>query len=95
MSDPLPTDDQRRRLNEMVADAFVDLRNLLAGDPAPEDTARAYHLAYTFHNLPREMYGWGTWSADQMRGRLARYCDMFPGGPDYLAKFNAIFPAER
>ena len=95
MSDPLPTDDQRRCLNEMVADAFVDIRNLLAGNPGPEDTARAHHLAYTFHNLPREMYGWGTWSVERTRGSLGRYCDMFPGDPNYLAMFNAIYPGNR
>jgi hypothetical protein len=50
-------------------------------------------LAYAFHNLPLEMYGWGTWSVAVTRGRLVHYQDEYPTcGPDYVAMFDAIFP---
>jgi hypothetical protein len=50
-------------------------------------------LAYSFHNLPLTMYGWGTWSIGDLRGVLARYRERFPqGGPDYAAMLDAIFP---
>jgi hypothetical protein len=28
-------------------------------------------LSDAFHNMPREIYGWGEWSADTARGMLA------------------------
>jgi hypothetical protein len=87
--DELPNDNQRRLICELIADAFIELRSI-------NDNAEQVHaLAYAFHNLPLEMYGWGTWSVKFTRGRLRRYRDLFPiTGPDYVAKFNAIFPED-
>jgi hypothetical protein len=81
--DPLPDDVQRRRLCELLADALVDIRTAEAG--------RANALAYALHILPRTMWGWGTWSIKDQRGRLAYYQAKHPGGPDYVAMFDAIF----
>jgi hypothetical protein len=87
--DPLPNEEQRRLLCELLADALTDIRS---ADPDP-DRGRA--LAYALHNLPRTMYGWGTWSIEGQRGILAYFQAQHPGGPDYAAMFTAIFSGQR
>lgn len=69
-----------------MASAFIDLRYL--------DGEQAHDLAYAFHNIPKEIYGWGTWSVDVMRGRLAYYQTKHKGnlGFNYVDAFDAIFP---
>ena len=85
--DPLPDEDQRRRLCELLYAAFVELRGV---HHRPD---QVHDLAYVFHNLPRNMYGWGTWSVGGLRAKLARYRKDFPdGGPDYVAMLDAIYP---
>ncbi|MFO0954001.1 MAG: hypothetical protein U0835_23175 [Isosphaeraceae bacterium] len=85
--DPLPDEDQRRRLSELLYAAFVELRGV---HHRPEQVRE---LAYAFHNLPLTMYGWGTWSVGGLRAGLARYREQYPeGGPDYVAMLDAIFP---
>lgn len=81
----LPTDKQRRELCDLMAAAFVELR-YLEGD-------QAHDLAYAFHNLPREMYGWGAWSPVRTRAGLQNYQDKHAKqlGFDYVAAFNRIF----
>jgi hypothetical protein len=82
----LPTEAQRRRLCDLLADALVDIRS--------SDAKRANDLAYALHNLPRTMWGWGTWSVAGQRGMLAHFQRLHPdGGPDYVAMFDAIFAA--
>ena len=54
MADTLPTDEQRKQLCELMHRAFVELL-YLTGE-------QAHDLAYAFHNLPMEIYGWGTWN---------------------------------
>ena len=85
--DSLPTDDQRRLLCDLIAVALVDLR--------AEETQRGRDLAYALHNLPKTMWGWGTWSVDGQRASLAHFQSRHPGGPDYVAMFDAIFAPRR
>lgn len=83
----LPTDEQRRELCDLMASAFIELR-YFEGD-------QAHDLAYAFHNLPKEMYGWGTWSSERTRAGLQRYQDKHASqlGFDYVGAFNKIFSA--
>jgi hypothetical protein len=82
--DPLSSEEQRRRLCEILHTALIDIR---AGDHA-----RGRALANALHNLPKTMYGWGTWSVGGQRGRLSHFEADHPGGPKYVAMFDAIFP---
>ncbi|WP_423372551.1 hypothetical protein [Burkholderia sp. LMG 32019] len=86
MDDTLPTEKQREALCDLIASAFVELRYL--------DGEQAHDLAYAFHNLPKEMYGWGSWSIDTTRNRLRHYQTKHAGnvGFDYVVAFNSIFP---
>lgn len=81
----LPTDSQRRALCELMAEAFIELR-YLEGD-------QAHDLAYAFHNLPKAMYGWGTWSVEGLRGSLQHYQSKHKAnlGFDYVAALDKIF----
>jgi hypothetical protein len=90
--DPLPTDDQRVRLHDMVAMAFVEIRLLGWAGRAEQ----ASDLADAFHNIPREIYGWGRWSIEITRGMLQSYQDKYhneeySGRTNYVAIFNSIF----
>ena len=84
--DPLPNDKERCALAYLIQNAFVDLRYL--------EGEQAHDLAYSFHNLPVEIYGWGTWSITGMRGRLAYHQSKHQTnlGFDYVSAFNEIFP---
>lgn len=79
-------------MGELLHHALVDLRTLTLY----ESRERAHDLAYALHNLPVEIYGWGTWDPARFRGRLLRYQRMYydekPDGPDYVAMFERIFP---
>jgi hypothetical protein len=81
--DPLPSDEQRRLLCDLLADALVDIRTA--------DEERAHALAYALHNLPRIMWGWGTWSVPGQRAMLAYFQAKHPDGADYVTQFDAIF----
>ena len=86
--DPLPDDNQRRWLCELMHAAFIELRSVYH---RPE---QVHALAYAFHNLPLTMYGWGAWSWSGLRAVLARYREQFPeGGPDYAAMIDALYPS--
>ncbi|WP_152601645.1 hypothetical protein [Burkholderia paludis] len=89
MNATLPTEDQREALCDLIASAFVELRYL--------DGEQAHDLAYAFHNLPKEIYGWGSWSIDATRNRFRHYQTKHAGnvGFDYVAAFNSIFPEIR
>jgi len=82
----LPTEEQRIALCDLMHNAFVELRYL--------EGEQAQDLAYAFHNLPKEIYGWGAWSPDGFRKRLAFYQSKHVGalGFNYLLAFNEIFP---
>jgi hypothetical protein len=86
--DALPNDEQRRALGELLHHGFNFLRH------ASEAEANA--LAYALHNIPVEMYGWGTWDVKQTRGALLKFQTenyARPNqGPDFVAMFDAIFP---
>jgi len=79
--DPLPTERQRQALCEMIAAAFVEIR-LLGWDGK---AAQAADLADAFHNVPREMYGWGRWSRSIFRAGLEHYQQKYhvPGQSSY------------
>jgi hypothetical protein len=66
---PPPNERQRQGLCEMIAAAFVEIR-LLGWDGK---AAQAADLADAFHNVPREMYGLGTWSRSLFRAGLEGY----------------------
>lgn len=91
--DPLPTEEQRIKLHELVAAAFIEIR-LLGWAGESEQVA---DLADAFHNIPREIYGWGGWNIDITRGMLQSYQDKYhaesySGKTNYVSLFNAIFP---
>jgi hypothetical protein len=83
--DPLPTAEQRQALCELMHEAFVELR-YLSGE-------QAHDLAYAFHNLPKTIYGWGTWSIQGARAALLHYESKHQAnlGFKYVAAFDAIF----
>lgn len=84
-SSPLPTEAQREKICDLIASAFIELRYL--------DGEQAHDLAYAFHNLPKEIYGWGTWNIDVMRGRLGYYQTKRSENLcfNYLKAFDLIF----
>jgi hypothetical protein len=88
----LPNDKQREALCDMMYQAFVEIRALGWAGRA----GQASDLADAFHNLPKEMYGWGRWDVEGFRQMLQHYQDKYPravhGGRDYLAMFDLIFP---
>jgi hypothetical protein len=86
--DPLPTEKQKQALCELMQAAFVELRIL--------DGEQAHDLANAFHNMPREMYGWGTWSVARTRTALQNYQLKHNDnlGVNYVELFNAIYPAQ-
>ena len=87
MTDQLPTETQRKELCELMHHAFVELRYLTG--------AQAHDLAYAFHNLPMEIYGWGTWSIAGTRARLLHYQIKHSQNPgvDYVALFDEFYPS--
>lgn len=90
-SDPLPTEAQRIKLHDLVATAFIEIRILGWAGRATQ----AAELANAFHNLPREIYGWGIWNVRMTRRTFQRYQDKYHGKAyvgktDYVAKFDTI-----
>ncbi len=83
-------------LCDMIHAAFVELRALgWAGE-----AKQAEDLADAFHNIPKEMYGWGMFSWDAFRGMLAHYQRKWrgegrPTGPDYLRMLDRVQAADR
>ena len=65
--------------------AFIELRYL--------DSEQAHDLAYAFHNLAKEIYGWGNWSIEGTRARLRHYQTKHAEnlGFNYAAAFDEIF----
>ena len=90
-SEPLPTEKQRELLCDMIHAAFVEVRLLgWAGE-----ARQAADLADAFHNIPKEMYGWGSFSWEMFRGMLATYQRKWRtperrDGPDYLAMLDQV-----
>ncbi|MES2047811.1 MAG: hypothetical protein V4447_05385 [Pseudomonadota bacterium] len=84
-SSPLPNEKQRELICDLIATAFIELRYV--------DGEQAHDLAYAFHNLPKEIYGWGSWSIDGARGRLQYYQTKHQAnlGFNYVDAFKAIF----
>ena len=86
MADQLPSEAQRKQLCELMHNAFIELRHLTG--------EQAHDLAYAFHNLPKEIYGWGTWSVAGTRGRFLYYQKKHSHNPgvNYVALSDKIFP---
>jgi hypothetical protein len=85
MSKQLPTEEQRKAICNLIHEAFVELRYL--------EGEQAHDLAYAFHNIPKTIYGWGTWSVEGARASLQHYQTKHKEnlGFDYVAAFDAIF----
>ena len=87
--DPLPTEQQRELLCDMIHAAFIELRLLgWAGE-----AAAAADLADAFHNIPKEMFGWGTFRWDAFRGMLNHYQGKWRNklsGRDYVEMLEQI-----
>lgn len=85
--DPLPTEQQREALADLIAYAFVMIRHHCREG----DTERAEDLADAFHNIPREMYGWGIfiWSSfrDMLEKYESKYCQ---GNGGYTKRLDEI-----
>lgn len=83
--DLLPTEEQRKALCGLMHEAFIELRYL--------EGEQAHDLAYAFHNLPKEIYGWGIWSVEGMRARLKHYQAQHHAnlGFNYVVAFDKIF----
>jgi hypothetical protein len=81
----LPTEEQRQQLCELMNLAFIELRHL-PGEQGKD-------LAHAFHNLPLEMYGYGTWNIQRTRGALLRYHEKYQqtSKVDYISMFDKIF----
>ncbi len=91
MRDELPSEKQREMLCDMIHSAFVELR-LLGRDGEAQQAA---DLADAFHNIPKEMYGWGSFTWDAFRGMLAHYQRKWrvegrPTGPDYVWMLDQV-----
>jgi len=89
---PLPSEAQREQLAILIHDALVEIRALGAQGRATQ----AADLADAIHNLPREIYGWGSWSQAITRGMLEVYQQKYHhedylGKRDYVAMFDRIF----
>ncbi|MEM7791654.1 MAG: hypothetical protein AAF546_09660 [Verrucomicrobiota bacterium] len=89
---PLPTEEQRIKLHGLVAAAFIEIR-LLGWAGESEQIA---DLADAFHNIPREIYGWGGWNVDITRAMLQSYQDKYhaksySGTTNYVSLFDTIF----
>ena len=69
MPDPLPTESQREALSELIAFALVKIRQHCREG----NVEQAEELADAFHNIPREMYGWGLFQWNAFRGMLEVY----------------------
>jgi hypothetical protein len=58
---------------------------------------QASDLADAFHNLPKEMYGWGRWDVGVFRQMLQHYQKKYMRAEnhpsDYVAMLDRIFPA--
>lgn len=78
-------DTQRIALCDLIHNAFIELRYL--------NGEQAHDLAYTFHNLPKEIYGSGNWNAENFRLRLVRYQTKHSSnlGFNYVFEFDKIF----
>lgn len=90
--DSLPTDDQRRLLCDMIAAAFIEIRQLGREGKA----LQAADLADAFHEVSREMYGWGGWNRSIFRESLHDYQHKYHGEDyfgkrDYMKMFDDIF----
>lgn len=92
----LPNEEQRRILCELIAWAFIEIRHLAGLGKS----TRAADLADTFHNVGREIYGWGSWNPLTFRfgleGYQQQYADDPDGAPrDYISTFDHAFPELR
>ena len=69
--DPLPTPKQRELPCDLIHRAFVELRSLGRAGRSEQ----AAHLADAFHDVSKEMCGWGCFGWATFRGMLQDYQD--------------------
>ena len=91
MNDPLPTLKQREMLCDMIHHAFLELRLL----GACGNGEQVSDLADAFHNIPKEMFGWGNFSWEIFRGMLETYQSKWRSkttvtGRNYVEMLDAI-----
>jgi hypothetical protein len=82
-ADPLPTDEQRRALGQLLRQVLVFIR--ITGGLASQA------LADATHNLPADSWAPGVWNVANARAELMRYDARHPG-EDFVAMFDQIFP---
>lgn len=95
MSTALPTEAQREQLGRLIQWAFVEIRAIAADGRSKQ----ASDLADGFHNISREMYGWGCWDLSLTRAWLEQYQSTYHRHDyspkfDYVAELDAIFGLE-
>ncbi len=87
----LPNEEQRKKLNELIALAFIEIR-IIAAEGKNRQTSE---LADAFHNIPREMYGYGRFSWNNFIGMVRGYQDKYHvedyfGKTDYITRIEEI-----
>lgn len=88
---PLPSEDERVKLCEILSHALIEIR-LLAGSGKAGQVA---DLADVWHSLPREMYGWGLFDWSLLRGMAAQYQAKYHDRYyDYVAMLDQIRPPD-
>lgn len=92
MNTNLPNDFQKEKVAEMIQAAFVEIRIIGIDGKGKQ----ASDLADAFHNISREIYGWGCWDPAVFRGMLQDYQTKYHEGDylgkrDYLYMFDQIF----
>ena len=85
MNDRLPTEEQRKGLNSLVALALVEIRMLTAENRSKQ----IFDLADAFHNVPLEMYGWGSFSWDMTYKLIERYQSKYHY-EEYVGRINYL-----
>ena len=80
-------------LGELIQCAFVEIRIIACEGKGKQ----AGDLADAFHNLSREIYGWGSWDPQLFRSMLEDYQNRYHtedyyGKFDYVALFSEIYP---
>jgi hypothetical protein len=85
-TDPLPTEQQRERLCDMIACAFGEVRMLGWAGRSKQAAA----LADAFHNLPRDMNRCGLWQWEELREVLQQYQQKYKASRDYVAMLDEI-----
>jgi hypothetical protein len=88
--DSLPNRKQRKALCNLLSHAFTDIRSY-AWNGKGEQTAE---LADIFHNIPKEMHGYGLWDLSSLIESLKEYQKKY-GGRNYISELSRIFDGSK